>query len=303
MWFKNLTVLRLTEPFALSDNELEQRLQTKHFRPCGRAEQSTTGWTAPLGRQARQLVHSSNGFMMVCARREEKIVPSSVVNEIVSERAAEIEGTQGRQVRRKERQSLADEVILDLLPRAFTHSVRTFAYIDPKGGWLVIDAASSKKADELTELLRKTLESLPVVPPTPKQRPGAVMTGWLAGESIPGDVTIEDECELRLPEEEGSTVRCKRQALFSPEIQSHLEAGKEVIKLALTWDDRLSFLLDEQLGIKRLKFLDILQEQADAADSDDEAGHFDAEFAIMTLELARFLPRLLELFGEENTQH
>jgi len=302
MWFKNLTVLRLTEPFGLTDNELEQRLQTKPFRPCGRVEQSTIGWTAPLGRQARPLVHSTNGFMMLCARREEKIVPSSVINEIVAERVAEIEGGQGRQVRRKERQSLADKVMLDLLPRAFTHSVRTFAYIDPKGGWLVIDAASSKKADELTELLRKTLESLPVAPPTPKQRPGAVMTGWLAGEPIPGDVTIEDECELRLPEEEGSIVRCKRQALFSPEIQSHLDAGKEVIKLALTWDDRLSFVLDEQLGIKRLKFLDILQEQADEVDSGDEAGRFDAEFSIMTLELARFLPRLLELFGGENTQ-
>jgi recombination associated protein RdgC len=302
MWFKNLAVLRLTEAFALTDNELEQRLQTKQFRPCGRVEQSTIGWTAPLGRQARQLVHSSNGFMMLCARRQEKIVPSSVINEIVAERVAEIEGAQGRQVRRKERQSIADEVMLELLPRAFTHSVRTFAYIDPKGGWLVIDAASSKKADESTVLLRKTLESLPVAPPTPKQRPSAVMTGWLAGESIPGDVTIEDECELRLPEEEGSTVRCKRQALFSPEIQSHLDAGKEVVKLALTWDDRLSFVLDDRLSIKRLKFLDILQEQADEADAGDEAARFDAEFAVMTLELARFLPRLLELFGGEDTQ-
>lgn len=303
MWFKNLIVLRLTEPLALIDNELEQCLQTKHFRSCGRVEQSTIGWTAPLGRQAQQLVHSSNGFMMVCARREEKIVPSSVINEIVTERVARIEGEQGRQVRRKERKSMADEVMLDLLPRAFTHSVRTFAYIDPRGGWLVIDAASPKKVDELIALLRKTLESLPVAPLTPKQRPAVVMTGWLAGESIPGDVTIEDECELRLPEEEGSTVRCKRQALFSPEIQSHLDAGKEVIKLALTWDDRLSFLLDEQLSVKRLKFLDILQEQADDVDSNDEAGRFDAEFSIMTLELARFLPKLLELFGGETTQY
>ena len=302
MWFRNLTVLRFAEPFVLAEGELEQRLQTRRFAPCGRVEPATCGWEPPLGSASDRLVHFVNGCGILCLRREEKIVPASVVNEIVAERVSEIEASQGRRVRRKERQSIAGEVLLDLLPRAFTHSILTYGYIDPQGARLVVDAAAAKKADEFTALLRAALGSLAVVPVASKQRPSLVMTRWLAGESVPPDLTIEDECELRLQEEEGSLVRCKRQPLFSPEIQSHLDAGKEVVKLAVTWDDRLSFLLDDQLGIRRLRFLDIVQEQAADTDSDDAAERFEAEFAIMTLELARLLPRLLELFGGEETQ-
>jgi recombination associated protein RdgC len=125
------------------------------------------------------------------------------------------------------------------------------------------------------------------------------MTEWLNTSITPKDIFIEDECELRSPEEEGGIIRCKRHDLALPEIKNHLASGKQVIKLALSWSERLSFILDENLAIKRLKFLDLIQEQTADIETYGDIEQFDADFSIMTAELALFLPRLLELFNTE----
>ncbi|QSA98521.1 recombination-associated protein RdgC [Methylococcus sp. EFPC2] len=301
MWFKNLALLRFTEPFTAAPEELEQRLDTGRFRPCGSLEPMSYGWVAPVGKDDAPLVHVANGCYMICALKEEKILPAQVINEILAEKVAEIEDQKGSALRKKDRDALRDEIIHDLLPRAFSFTRRQYAYIDAKNGWLIVDSASAKKTEELASWLRRTLESLPVTLPTVNERPAAVMTRWLAEDASPPDITIESECELRSTEEEGGIVRCKRHDLTAPEIQNHLEAGKEVSKLALSWNERISFVLDDTLGVKRLRFLDLVQEQAADVEADDDIQRFDADFSIMSAELAAFLPRLFELFGGENT--
>ena len=300
MWFKNLALFRFTEPFKLTATELQQKLEPLTFRPCGNHEESTFGWTPALDHAAQPLVHSANGFMMICAKKEEKVLPAAVVNELLLERIQQMEDGEARKLPKKERTAIRDELIFELLPKAFSFSRRTFAYIDPAGGWMIVDAASAKKAEDLISLLRKSLGSLPLAPPITNDRPVAIMTQWLLDNEVAGDITIENECELRAPEEEGSIIRCKRQDLSAPEIKNHLDTGKQVIKLAITWADRLAFIIDENLSIKRLEFLDLIQDQAAEIDAEDETAQFDAEFSIMSLELAAFLPRLLELFGGES---
>jgi len=299
MWFKNLAVFRFTEPFTLSASELEHKLEQIPFRACGKHEQSSAGWTSPIGKQSSQLVHACNGFMMICLKKEEKILPASVINEIVSEKSEQIE-QQNRKLTRKERTELKDEVIFTLLPQAFSFSRRIYAYIDPKGGWLVVDSASSNKAEDLLSLLRKCLGSLPVIPPATQESPSQVMTHWLDTNQAPADISIENECELRSSEEEGGIIRCKRQDLSQPEIKNHLKSGKKVIKLAINWADRIRFIIDENLAIKRLRFLDLIQDQIADIETHDELEQFDADFSIMSQELTSLLPRLLELFGGEN---
>ena len=297
MWFKNLVIFRLTENFALSASELEEKLTQVAFRPCGQHEASTFGWVSPLGRSSQQLAHTANGFIMLCVQKEEKILPASVINEHCLERFTEIENQQGRKPSKKERDAIKDEVMFDLLPRAFSHSRKTYAYIDPKGGWIIADAASAKKAEDLLSLLRKCLGSLPAIPLNTIEKPADVMSQWLLNGQAPQEITVEDECELRSPEENGGIIRCKRHDLSLPEIKNHLESGKQVIKLAVSWSDRLSFVIDETLAIKRLRFLDLIQDQLSEVETADEADQFDTEFSIMSLELANFLPRYLELFG------
>ncbi|MEQ1635696.1 MAG: recombination-associated protein RdgC [Methylococcales bacterium] len=300
MWFKNLTLFRFTEPFSLSPTEIEEKLQAMPFKPCGKHEDASFGWTSPVGKNSGQLIHSSNGFIMICAKREEKVLPAAVISEMVQEKIQEIEDRENRKLPKKESTAIKDEIIFELLPRAFAFSKKTYAYIDPKGGWLVVDSASAKKAEDLLSNLRKCLGSLPVIPPLTVTKPVITLTQWLFSDKLPpSDIKIEDECELRAPEEAGGTIRCKRHDLALPEIKNHLDTGKQVIKLAITWDDRISFIIDENLGIKRLKFLELIQDQVADTAAEDEFERFDVDFSIMTLELANLLPRLLELFDGE----
>lgn len=236
---------------------------------------------------------------MVCAKKEEKVLPSAVINEMVQEKILDTEDREGRKLSKKERTAIKEEICFELLPKAFSFSRKTYAYIDPQQGWLIVDSPSANKAEDLLSNLRKCLGSLPVVPPVTVEKPVAVMTQWLLTQTTPGDVAIEDECELRAPEQEGGIIRCKRHDLTLPEIKNHLDTGKQVIKLAVTWADRISFIVDESLSIKRLRFLDMIQDQVADIETSDEAEQFDVDFSIMSMELANFLPRLMELFGGE----
>jgi len=301
MWFRNARVFRFTKPFDISAEELEEKLQADAFKPCGPQETSRQGWVPPLGKHGEQLVHSAGGYHLIALRKEEKILPGAVVKEAVEERAEAIEVDQGRKVRRKEKDEIKEQVMLEMLPQAFSKNRRSFAYLAPKDGVLVVDAGSAKQAEDLASTLRKSLGSLPVRPPAVEQAPAFTFTGWLNETiDIPGQVALGNECELKDPSEDGGVVRCKGLDLKADEIRNHLDAGMQVTKLAVTWDDNVSFLLDEEIGIKRLKFGETLQEQLDDVDADDAVAKFDAAFTLMTLELSRLIPGLLEALGGED---
>jgi len=297
MWFRNLLVYPLNAPFELSAEALHDQLSTRPCRECGSMELSTYGWEPPLGRHGKLLTHAVSHCMMVCLRREEKVLPAAVVNQQLSQRISDLEEAEGRKVRRREKGEIKDEIFLDLLPKAFTKTILTYAYIDTENGWLLVDAASSKRAEELISMLRETLGSLPLRPLEVNHAPVNAMTDWLQGGKLPQEFVIGDECELRDPAEEGSIVRCRRQDLEASEIAGHLKAGKEVVKMSLEWQEKLGFVLTEELALKRLKFLDLIQEAAAESAAEDEATRFDVDFALMSLELGRFVNSLIKLFG------
>ncbi|MES9856723.1 MAG: recombination-associated protein RdgC [Sedimenticola sp.] len=297
MWFKNLQIYRLSKPFALSPDELHEALQERASRECGSLEMSVLGWHPPLGRHGSQLTHAVGNCMMICVRKEEKVIPSSVVRELLDEKVAFIEEKEARKVRKREREELKGELMTDLLPRAFVKSNLSYAYIDTSDHWLVVDAASPGRAEELITLLRETLGTLPLKPLEVAQSPASVMTSWLNGVAPSSDYEIQDECELRDPVEEGAIVRCRRQDLNGEEIRAHLDAGKQVVRLAVEWNERLAFIMSDDLTVKRLKFLDIIQEEAAEAEAEDAATRFDVDFALMSLELRACIGRLVETYG------
>lgn len=242
------------------------------------------------------MTHVTNGNIMICARREDKVLPSSVIREIVEDRITQIEHSEGRRVARFERQNIRDEVLHDLLPKALVRAALTYAYINPEQSWFIADSASVTKAEELTSLLRSSVDGLSIQPVSVDSQPSTVMTSWLQGD-MPKDFSLEYECELRDPGDEGAIVRCKQQDLDSIEIRAHLDAGKQVVRLAVNWDKRLSCVIGEDLTVRRLRFSDLVRDEAADTQAEDAASRFDADFAIMALELGRFLPRMLKVFG------
>ncbi|MFO7995455.1 MAG: recombination-associated protein RdgC [Marinobacter sp.] len=301
MWFRNARVFRFTKPFEITAEALEEKLQADAFKPCGPQETSRQGWVSPMGKHSDVLVHSAGGYHLIALRKEEKLLPASVIKDLVDEKAEVIEAEQHRKVRRKEKDELKEEVMLEMLPRAFSKNRRCYAYLAPADGVLVVDAGSAKQAEDLASTLRKSVGSLPVRPPAVEQAPAFTFTGWLSESiDVPASIELGTECELKDTSEDGGVVRCKGLDLQGDEIRSHLDAGMQVTKLSVTWDDNLSFVLDEELGIRRLKFGDTLQEKLDDVDADDAAARFDAAFSLMTLELARLIPGLLEALGGED---
>jgi recombination associated protein RdgC len=299
MRFRNLQIYRLTSAFTHTPEELNQAIEQDIFKPCGSLALQSYGWSSPLGRLGTQLVHAAAGRILLCARKEEKILPSSVIKEEVNNRALALEDEQARSVGRKERQQIKDEVIFELLPRAFNRSSHTFAYIDPKNSWIIIDATSAKRAEELLTLLRQGVDSLSVRPLATQHSPPTVMTHWLSANSLTSRFMPQDECELRDPVEDGGVIRCRHQDLFADEVMSHISAGKQVTKLAVLWNDRISCIIDDDLSIKRLRFEDVVLEELNDIDSSDELANLDADFSLMTLELEQLIPELIETFGGE----
>lgn len=298
MWFKNIQAYRFTQEMEFDAESLNESLQEHAFKACGNQDLNSTGWTSPLGRHSSEYVHAANGYIMFCSKRQDKLLPAMVINEELENKILQLEERENRKVTRKERSSLKEEIVFDLLPRAFVRSTLQFGYISLREKMLLLDTSSEKRADELVSDLRHAVGSLPLIPLACKNLPIDAMTRWLESGKLTPTLAIGGECELRYNDDIASTIRCKNQDLTSEDILSHIKNGMHVSKLALCWDDRIEFMLDEKLNIKRLRFTDVVQDKVDKAE--DAAGQFDMDFAIMTLEISAFLTALVAALGGED---
>lgn len=300
MWFKNIIFYRLTDALNDTQTTLQEKLAAHSYSPCKSQELSRYGWVAPCRLTEELLAHEVQGFIMLAARKEEKLLPSSVIKDALSEKVAKIEDEQGRKVYKKEKDQLKDEIVLDLLPRAFSRYQNTYALIAPQQGWIAVDSSSHKRAEELLSHLRGSLGSLPVALPDVQQSPSAVMSHWLETDnSLAPNFEIMDECELKDSVLEGGVIRIKGQPIADDEFVAHLESGKRVAKLALAWDEQLKFVLNEDLSLKRLKLTEQFQDKLSDEAAEDEIAQFDTDLVHMGMEFNRLFPALVEAFGGE----
>ncbi|MDO8932966.1 MAG: recombination-associated protein RdgC, partial [Rhodocyclaceae bacterium] len=252
------------------------------------------GWVFPRG--TGQFVQAINGHWLIALGIEQKILPASVVRAEAATRAAKIEAEQERKVGRKEMRDLIDRVTEELLPRALTRLRTTWCWIDPAGGWLVINAGADARVDEFIEVLQKSVDGIALRPLQAKLSPSSAMTDWLAAGEAPAGFTIDQDLELRSTSEGQAAIRYVRHALEGQEIQRHIASGKIATRLGLTWNDRISFVLTGKLQIKRLTFLDILKDEAEQnAETADE--QFDVDFTIMAGELTRMFDDVIAALG------
>ena len=300
MWFKNLQLYRLPADWAMELAQLETQLARGLFSKCLSNQPMSRGWVSP--RDDGALVFSLDRQWLLALTIEQRLLPAAVINETLRERADKMEADQGYAPGRKQLRELRERVTEELMPRAFTRQRRTWVWLDPRNGWLCIDAASQAKAEEVIEHLRQCLDEFPLKPLQTELSPTSAMADWLAGSEAPANFTVDRDCELKSMGEEKAAVRYVRHPLdgdgIAEEIKAHLASGKLPTRLALTWDDRISFVLTEKLEIKRLAFLDGLKNDAESQ-AENAAEQFDADFALMTGELSRFLPQLVAALGGE----
>jgi recombination associated protein RdgC len=298
-FYRNLTLFRFSTAVSEDLAKLEEALADHRLRPCGPLEMGTRGFVPPVGRQDAEgaaLAHSVTTFTQMVIGAEEKLLPAAVVNDELQRKVQKIAEEEGRKVGGRERKRIKEDLLTELLPRAFVRSSRMPAYVDTKNGWLVIDTASRKAAETAVTQIREALGSFPAVPLAPEEGPRVLLTDWVATGNLPGGLTFGEECELRDPATAtGAIARCRRQDMGAEEVKEHLRNGKQVFQLGLVFDERISFVLGEDLVIRKLKFLDaVLDELGDS--QQDAAAEADARFALLTLELERLCGKLQEWF-------
>tara|TARA_R110002073_G_scaffold291908_2_gene457069 strand:- start:1155 stop:2000 length:846 start_codon:yes stop_codon:yes gene_type:complete len=275
---------------------LEEALARHVLQNCLQLEMQSRGWVMPRDEGAN-FVHVFGQHMLFALGVEKKLLPATVINQFAKERIVDIEHQQGYKPGRKQIKEIKEAVMIELLPRAFVQRRKTCAWIDSTGEWLIIDTANTAKAEELLEVLYKSVDRLTLAPLKTQTSPSSAMTGWLSGDDLSAAFSIDRDCELRGIEDEQATVSYTHHVLDSAETSRHIKAGKKVTKLALTWRNKVSFVLHDNLQLKRIAPLDILKEPAETTEE-----LFDSDFVIMTGELTQLIPDLIDaLGGEENT--
>ncbi len=295
MWFKNLRVFRLASSWNYDASTLHDHLSKLAFRPGGATDMTAFGWVPP--RPDVDLVYFNDGQYLITLRVEKKLLPTTVVNQFARARALEIEEQQGYKPGRKQMKEIKEQVIDELLPKAFSSYRDINAWIDTRSRWLAIDAAAAARSDEVMGALAKVLDPFPIMPLYTELSPAAAMTNWLITDEPPTNFSVDQDTELRAYNETRATVRYLRQTIDLEAAHQHVGQGKQCTRLALTWADRVSFVLTDDLVLKRVTPLDVLQEGRPPVS--DEAEQFDSDFALMTGEFSRLLSNLVDALGGE----
>ena len=294
MFFRNLTFFRFPRELDLED--IGESLATRPLKPIGPLELSTRGFVPPLGRDTEALSHRIGDAIWVAAGGEDKILPPSVINAELLKKLDEAEEREGRRPGGRARKRMKEELVHELLPRAFAKPMRTDGYLDLGRGFFVIDASSRKVAESVVSMVRNALGSFPALPISAEISPRGVLTAWLAGETLPDGLTMGDACQLAGGESHGPKVTIRNLELNGDEVAAHLEAGLQCTRLALVLDDHLTFELDEDLVVRKLKFLDGAVEALEEDRLEDLHAELDARFALQAGEVGRLFDVLASAF-------
>ena len=291
---KNAIIYRISESWSPDLQLLETALAKSPFAECGATQERSAGWVPPRGEAHGALAESVAGQWIMRFMTEAKLLPADVLKRHVNEKAAHIEATEGRKPGKKEKKELKDEARLDLLPMAFTKQGAMWVWIDPQAHTLVLDTGSQACADEVVSMLVECLQGFALALVDTQTSAQAAMAHWLMTQEPPAGFSIDRECELKGADEAKAVVRYARHPLDIDEVRQHIEHGKLPTRLAMTWDDRVGFVLTEGLQLRKITLLDAVTE---GQPKDD--GGFDADVAITTGELSRLIPDLIAALGGE----
>lgn len=288
-YFRNLAIYKLTRDNIISTEQLTECLKANAFVACSSQDKISVGWVPPVSDVSDALFYEASGHFLLAVQREEKILPSAVIKKALGDRMTKIETEQQRRLKKTERDSIKDEVIHSLLPRAFSRYSTTQIWINLQDNIIVVDTSSARKAEDALALLRKSIGSLPVVPLTMATPPEVNITEWVRSGNPPAGFSLLDEAELKATLEEGGVLRCKKQELVCDEIHHHIEAGKRVTVVGLDWQERIQFKLHDDASFRSLKYSDSLLEQNDDIEREDAAARFDADFFLMRSEVSALI--------------
>ncbi|MBV9575835.1 MAG: recombination-associated protein RdgC, partial [Gammaproteobacteria bacterium] len=293
-WFKQAQLFQLEQAIKSSD-DLNKKLAAFSFSPCLPSLQKSIGWVPPIEDEADSLVCAANNYLMICLQIEEKILPSIVVQQALTETIKQIETSENRKLRQKEKFSLKEEIIMTLLPRAFSKLTKVYAYIDLSHQRLVLGTTNPKKTELFISFLKKS--SSGEIRGIDIKNISLIMTDWLKTQNFPHSFSIAKACVLQDPQQEKRVIRCKQQDLFVNGIQALIK-DTLAVQLALTWEDRIDFVLAKDFSLSSIQFHDEIVAESKEIEAETKQQQFMADFLIMTGLFTHLFNELLTVFGQ-----
>lgn len=291
MIFKNAKIYALTQPLSLTSEMLEKALGELEFRHCGAQDLATMGFARCIG---GLFAHVAQGMFTIRIQKEEKLLPSSVINAKLEEAVERVEMETGAPMCKKAKSDMKQEIITKLLPQAFTDRKSTYGTIIPESNLVIVHAGSDSQAEAWLAMVRKALGSLPVVP-FARRSIQSELTHWVT-DTTPDTINLLEEAELKATDDTGGLVRVKNQELNTDEVSAHLDAGKLVQKVAFEYDEAFSAILCEDGSIKRIKLADRVLEENDDIPKDQVEARFDADVYLYVSTLLGFINLITEEF-------
>lgn len=291
MLFKQIQLFQLTDSIRRSFEELEKNLEDFAFRPCLPSMASSAGWVSPIEGEETPLKRVINSCIMLCLQIEDKILPATVIRQELAKKIKQIETSENRKIRQKEKLNLKDEMIATLLPRAFTRLTRVYAYIDTKNNWLILGTANEKRGEEFLSLFKKSISEN--IHAFQFKKLSSTLTFWLKNQNYPSSFAIEKSCVLQDPNQQTRIIRCQQQDLFANSIQTLINDGCEVKHLAMNWQDRINFILSaDNFSLRSIQYQDEIKQWNDM-EAETKEHQFNADFYIMTETFSLLFKELL----------
>lgn len=280
MWFKNIRIYRVSAPLSMNIQDIERALSEYKFTPCMGQDAVRVGFSFPLHASVSQFCHAQAERWFFAVKRQEKVLPAAVIQDELQPKVEEAEKQAGRPLTKKEKQTLKEDLIQSLLPRAFSRSSLTHGYYDAKHQWLVINASSSGKAEDILSLLRKALGSVPALPWLDQHQLNHYLQAWLQQQHLPLGFELGTDAELKAPDEEGAKVKFSNHLLTTEDVQVHLQ-DKLVTRLRLQAKNGVGLTVCEDGSVKQLVFPESISSQHDDLGWDDLVQRLDADLLLM----------------------
>lgn len=288
MWFKQISLFTFSDAFHLTPESFEEKLKTLAFHDCLPSLAESHGWTNPFS-HSDALVISLNDCYLFCMNSEEKILPGVVVSQQLAKKISAREAASQKKVYSKEKLQMKEDLILELLPKAFSKQSKTYVYLDKKQQWLVIGSTQLRRVEKILYLFKKTF-SIETLPLFENQR-AFDFQPFLHKDA--SEFQIEPNYVLQDPQNTHREIRCKQQDIDDEPLQSLLKQY-QVKQLALNWQHRISFQLKQNGELQSLRYGDeLIQEAKDADDSSLET-RANADFFMMSTSVRQLVLDLLE---------
>lgn len=287
LWFKNAIIYQLNSDSLLDKAVIEKALKSAPFTPCGNLDTSKTGWVSPYNDNNNEdYIVDMQGHLLLRIKKESKILPAPVIKQALLEKIDKQEQALSRKLTKNEKATLKDEVMIDLMPRAFSKYNHYWLWIDTHNKRIIIDCSSFKQAEDILAILRKQLGALALTPlsiDTPLEQ---VMTTWVKEKLNFAPFLLGDQAELKDPLEGNGIISCKNQDITSDEMLVHFESGKWISKIKIIDERGVNFIVNSDLTLKRIKFDSAILDENEDIGSDEMDKRLDADFFIMANTLA-----------------